>query len=105
MAILVKGLKSAAYVLRSGPRGPCVYILECGDGTLYTGWTIDIERRLKAHHAGKGARYTRSRLPVCLVYRELLDTRSAAMRREAAIKRLARAEKLEMILGQRKSSI
>ena len=71
-----------------------VYMLRCGDGSLYTGSTNDVERRLKAHQSGRGAKYTRSRLPVELVYREEVQDRSAALRREAAIKRLSRAEKL-----------
>lgn len=74
----------------------CVYILRCADGTLYTGWTNDIQRRIKAHGTGKGARYTRSRLPVQLVYHEHCADPSSAMRREAAIKRLSRAQKLQL---------
>ena len=74
-----------------------VYILRCGDGSLYTGWTNDLEKRLKAHAAGRGAKYTRSRLPVELVYREALPDRGGAMRREAEIKRLTRGEKLALI--------
>ena len=73
-----------------------VYMLRCGDGSLYTGSTNDVERRLKAHQSGRGAKYTRSRLPVELVYREEVQDRSAALRREAAIKRLRRAEKLTL---------
>ena len=74
-----------------------VYILRCGDGTLYTGWTNDLEKRLKAHAAGRGAKYTRSRLPVEPVYREALPDRGGAMRREAQIKRQTRSEKLTLI--------
>ena len=74
-----------------------VYILRCGDGTLYTGMAADVEKRLQTHNAGKGARYTRIRLPVELVYREPCESRSGALRREAAIKRLCRQEKLELI--------
>ena len=74
-----------------------VYILRCGDGSLYTGSTNDVERRLKAHRSGQGAKYTRSRLPVELVYREELADRSAALRREAAITRLSRPEKLTLV--------
>ena len=74
-----------------------VYMLRCGDGSLYTGWTNDLERRVQTHAAGRGARYTRSRLPVELVYAEILPTKSEALRREAALKRLRRAEKLELI--------
>lgn len=73
------------------------YMLECADGTLYTGWTNDLVKRLKTHNAGRGGRYTRSRLPVKLVYAEEHEERSEAMRREAQLKRLSRAEKLNMI--------
>lgn len=73
------------------------YILQCGDGTLYTGWTNDLERRLRAHNAGKGGKYTRSRLPVALVYHESYDTKEEAMSREWAIKQLTREEKLALI--------
>lgn len=74
-----------------------VYMLRCGDGTLYTGSTNDLSRRLRAHQTGQGAKYTRSRLPVELVYQEPAADRSAALRREAAIKRMSRAEKLAMV--------
>lgn len=74
-----------------------VYILRCGDGSLYTGCTNDLPRRLEAHRSGKGAKYTRSRPPVELVYREEALDRSAALRREAAIKRLDRREKLALV--------
>ena len=74
-----------------------VYMLRCGDGTLYTGYTDDVQRRLKAHQSGKGAKYTRSRPPVELVYREELPDKSAALRREAAIKKMTRAEKLKLL--------
>ena len=74
-----------------------VYILRCGDGTLYTGCTNDLTRRLRAHSAGKGAKYTRVRLPVELVYAEPAADRSQALRREAAIKSLGRGEKLALI--------
>ncbi len=74
-----------------------VYILRCGDGSLYTGCTNDLPRRLKAHRSGKGAKFTRSRLPVELVYTEHAENRSQALRREAAIKRLSRKEKLALL--------
>lgn len=74
-----------------------VYIVECADKTLYTGWTTDVERRLKTHNAGRGARYTRDRGPVRLVYVEKLPNRRAAMKRELEIKRMRRAKKLELI--------
>ena len=79
--------------------GYTVYILRCGDGTLYTGCTSDLARRLRAHSAGKGAKYTRARLPVELVYHEPAADKSQALRREAAIKALRRAEKLALIQG------
>ena len=74
-----------------------VYILRCGDNTLYTGITDDVPRRLAAHRAGKGAKYTRGRGPLELVYTEQLPDKSAALRREAAIKRLRRREKERLI--------
>ena len=70
-----------------------VYMLRCGDGSLYTGCTNRMEQRLAAHERGLGAKYTRSRLPVALVYRESAADRSAALRREAAVKKLSRQEK------------
>ena len=70
-----------------------VYILRCSDGSLYTGITNDLPKRLKAHAAGKASRYTRSRLPVKVAYSEPQTNKSAALKREAAIKRLRRAEK------------
>jgi putative endonuclease len=78
-------------------RGWCVYLLRCRDGSLYAGATNDVAGRLARHAAGKGARYTRSRLPVVLVYRERAADRSTALRREAALKRLRRAEKLDLV--------
>ena len=74
-----------------------LYILRCGDGTLYTGVTDDVARRLEAHRAGKGAKYTRGRGPLELVYREELPDKSAALKREIAVKRLNRQKKLELI--------
>lgn len=75
----------------------CVYILECRDGTLYTGITDDLQRRLKAHSRGKGAKYTRGRGPLTLRYQENCEDHSAALRRELQIKALKRNEKLELI--------
>ena len=74
-----------------------VYMVRCAGGQLYTGWTNDPSARLKAHQSGRGAKYTRSRLPVELVYREPAADRSAALRREAAIKAMTRAEKLALL--------
>jgi putative endonuclease len=75
----------------------CVYILECADGSLYTGWTNDIGKRMTAHRTGKGSRYTRSRLPVALLYMEVCGSKSEAMRREREIKALSRTDKLRLI--------
>ena len=75
-----------------------VYIVKCSDGTLYTGITTDIVQRVAKHNSGAGAKYTRSRRPVQLVYQESVDTKSQALKREAAIKRLRRVEKLELIV-------
>ncbi len=86
------------------PRPPAwhVYVLRCCDGSLYTGATNDVARRLARHAAGEGARYTRARLPVVLVYSERAGDRSAALRREAALKRLTRAEKLALVRAGRR---
>lgn len=78
-----------------------VYILRCGDGSLYTGITNDLTRRLAAHRAGKGGAYTRSRLPIRLAYTERRASRGAALSREAAIKRLPRAIKLTLAGSRR----
>lgn len=75
------------------------YILKCSDNTLYTGWTNDLEKRLKAHNAGKGAKYTKTRLPVEIVYYESFEDKIDAMKREYAIKQLSRKEKLKLIQG------
>jgi putative endonuclease len=74
-----------------------IYIVECADQTLYTGWTTNVERRLKAHNAGRGARYTRDHGPVRLVYTEEAPDRRAALKRELVIKRMSRAQKLKLI--------
>ena len=73
------------------------YIVRCRDGSLYTGWTTDLERRLRAHNEGTGAKYTRSRRPVELVYAESFDTKEEALRREYAIKQMTREEKLRLL--------
>lgn len=73
------------------------YIVECADGTLYTGWTNHLEKRIKSHNEGNGAKYTRARLPVRLVYYETFATRQEAMKREYAIKKLTRKDKLKLI--------
>lgn len=74
-----------------------VYVLRCGDGSLYTGISNDLKARLARHRSGKGAAYTRSRRPLRLVYQELVADKSAALRREAAIKRLSRTAKLTLV--------
>lgn len=76
---------------------PYTYILRCADGTLYTGWTTNLERRLRAHQEGKGSRYTRTRLPVTLAYFRKHTTPQQARRHEATIRRLHRKEKLRLI--------
>lgn len=75
------------------------YLLECSDGSLYCGWTNDLEKRVRAHKEGKGGRYTRSRLPVSLVYYETHDTKKEAMQREWQIKHMTRKEKLALVLA------
>lgn len=75
------------------------YILRCRDGTLYTGWTNDIEKRLRAHNAGTGAKYTRPRRPVKLVYCEEFETKAEAMKLECAIKRMRKEEKEKLAAG------
>ena len=75
--------------------------MRCSDGTLYTGWTTDPERRTKVHNSGKGAKYTRARRPVELIYYEEFDDKIEAQRREWAIKQLTRAEKEELIAGKK----
>lgn len=76
------------------------YLLRCADGTLYCGWTNDIEKRLAAHNSGKASKYTRSRLPAELVWYETFETKQEAMSREARIKRLSRQQKLDLIEGK-----
>lgn len=77
--------------------GCCVYILRCQDGTLYTGWTNRLSHRVAAHNQGKGAKYTKARRPVTLVYWEPVPDKGAALRRERAVKKLSRAKKLALI--------
>jgi putative endonuclease len=83
------------------PGTPCCYILQCSDGSYYTGWTNDLARRYRQHRTGNGGRYTRSRCPVLLVYFERQKDASAARKREAAIKQLPRAKKAELVAGKR----
>lgn len=84
--------------------GWAVYMLRCKDGSLYTGATNDLAQRVARHASGKGAAYTRSRLPVALVFEEKVADRGAALRREAQIKRLSRAEKLALLATFKASS-
>ncbi|MBM7615946.1 GIY-YIG nuclease family protein [Alkaliphilus hydrothermalis] len=77
---------------------PYTYMLECNDGSLYTGWTVDLEARLKTHNKGTGAKYTRCRLPVKMVYWEELPNRSEAQKREAALRKLSRKKKEKLIM-------
>jgi putative endonuclease len=77
-----------------------VYILRCRDGTLYTGIAVDLRKRLEAHQCGTGAKYTRGRRPVTLVYRERQPDRSRAQKREAALRRLGRSGKLALVAAQ-----
>ena len=80
------------------------YLLRCKDDTIYCGWTNDLEKRLAAHNSGKGAKYTRSRHPVTLVYYEEFESKEDAMRREVSLKKLSRAEKLKLIKTFQKST-
>lgn len=73
------------------------YIVKCSDETFYTGWTNDLKKRIEMHNSGKGAKYTKARLPVELVYYEAFDTKEEAMSREWHIKRLSRSEKQKLI--------
>ena len=79
------------------------YILKCKDGSLYTGWTNDLEQRVAAHNTGKGAKYTKARRPVELVYFEEFETKEQAMKREYAIKQMARKDKLELVPRKEKA--
>ena len=79
------------------------YLVECADGTLYCGWTNDIEKRISDHNAGKGAKYTKPRLPVKLVYYETFGTKEEAMKREWQIKQLNRAQKQKLVNGFEKN--
>ena len=76
-------------------------MLKCSDGTLYTGWTNDLEKRVEAHNSGKGAKYTKARRPVELAYYEEFETKEQAMKREYAIKQLGRKEKQELLAGKK----
>lgn len=75
---------------------PVVYMVRCADGTFYTGWAVDVQARIDAHNRGRGAKYTAGRGPVTLVYTEACATRAAALHREYVLKRLTRAQKLQL---------
>ena len=77
------------------------YMLKCSDGTLYTGWTNDLDKRVEAHNSGKGAKYTKARRPVELAYYEEFETKEQAMKREYEIKQLGRKEKQKLIAGKK----
>lgn len=83
--------------IRMSDKKAYIYILQCADGTLYTGWTTDVEARVATHNSGKGAKYTKARRPVKLVYTEEFEDKILAMKREAMIKKLSREEKLKLI--------
>ena len=95
----VKGLVPLCLRLVGDKTMNYVYLLRCADGSLYCGWTTDLERRLRVHNSGKGAKYTRSRLPVELVYWESFEDRTQALSREWHLKRLSREEKLQLAAG------
>jgi len=96
---LEKENNDACFVFQPGEReGYFVYILQCADLTLYTGIAKDVPARIAVHNRGKGAKYTRGRLPVQMVYQESCADKSAALRRELAIKGLKRADKLQLII-------
>lgn len=80
-----------------------VYILRCKDDSLYTGWCVDLEKRLALHNSGKGAKYTRSKRPCKLVYYEEIDNKSEALKREIAIKKLTKAKKEDLVRSFNKS--
>jgi putative endonuclease len=81
-----------------------IYLLRCADGTIYTGWTYDVEQRVQIHQQGRGARYTRTHLPVELAYHERLPSRQAAMKREIEIKKWSRARKLALVESKKKNT-
>ena len=98
-----EGAGNLGFSMTKLPHSPWqVYVLGCADGTLYTGITNDLARRLRLHGTGRASRYTRSRLPVQLVYSESARNRRAALRREAAIKALPRGTKLTLIAKGRR---
>jgi len=103
--VILQAFRAATYTYHfgEGPTGRMLrmmnytYLLKCADGTLYCGWTNHLEERIRAHNEGRGAKYTKGRRPVELVYHEVFETRQDAMRREVAIKKLRREEKWKLI--------
>lgn len=89
--------RRSLYIEETEMKQNVTYILECSDKTLYTGWTNDMDKRLESHNSGQGAKYTRGRTPVKLVYLEVHETKQEAMQREAYIKKLSRKEKASLI--------
>ncbi|MBE7010134.1 MAG: GIY-YIG nuclease family protein [Ruminococcaceae bacterium] len=83
--------------MNAEPRQHYVYVLRCADNSLYTGWTTHLEERIDTHNSGKGAKYTRSRRPVTLLYSESYSEKSEALKREAEIKKMSRLKKEELI--------
>lgn len=96
---------AAAWSVVEADENCWVYLLRCGDGSLYCGWTNDMARRLTQHQAGVGARYTRSRQPVALAWAQPAADRSSALREEARIKRLPRAAKLALVARASRTSV
>lgn len=90
----------AVYIETDGWDMNYTYLLECADKTLYCGWTNDLDKRVRTHNSGQGAKYTKPRRPVTLVYYEEFETKEEAMRREWEIKRLTRKQKEQLIAGQ-----
>jgi predicted GIY-YIG superfamily endonuclease len=84
---------------------PFVYMVLCSDGSLYTGWAMDVEARVREHNAGRGSQYCKQRRPVRVVYREEVPNRSAAMKREMAIKRMRRDRKLRLVEAFRRQEV
>ena len=87
--------------MRNEEKPNYTYVLRCSDGSLYTGWTNDIDRRVMVHNSGKGGKYTRARLPVTLVHLETFGTKEEAMRREAEIKKLTKEQKERLVADNR----
>lgn len=81
------------------------YMVRCADHSLYTGWTVDLKQRVAAHNSGRGAKYTKNRRPVTLVYYEVFEDKRDAMRREYAIKQLSKKEKEQLVAYHQRSSI